>query len=367
MTLTGCSSPTLTSNGSDETVTGPTGGAESVTEPGTEPPTLPVGIDLPGGDVVTDPGSAPPDLTPETACVQTALTSAPVARPVDIIFVMDNSLSMDEEVWEVEAQINKNFADIIDASGIDYRVLLLSAYGPRGKPEDGKRGPVRADGLRLDSWRHVCVTEPLGSDPDADGDGECDLIDALEPPEPLPTRFRHYPAGTFGLDGPCNLLTFLDGGTERVYLTTETGPPGERVGVSTQTVTIDIPPMRDFLRPSAFKIIVFVTDNEPNCSYGGMPIAPLIDRVDPAAVRIAAGRTFAQNWMEALQRVAPEQFGTGADDRQFAVWSIVGQAPYQTSGDAPFGAPAPGDANLSPVTAVTCGDDAAAPVWPINR
>lgn len=72
-----------------------------------------------------------------------ASTVEPV--PVDIIVVIDNSGSMSEEAAEVQRNIN-NFAAIIAASGLDYRVVLIST-------PTGTRG--------------VCVPAPLGSGPAA--------------------------------------------------------------------------------------------------------------------------------------------------------------------------------------------------------
>jgi len=50
-------------------------------------------------------------------------------RPVDIIFAIDNSGSMSGEIAEVEKQVNDNFATLIAASGIDYRVIMVSSHG----------------------------------------------------------------------------------------------------------------------------------------------------------------------------------------------------------------------------------------------
>lgn len=64
--------------------------------------------------------------------------------PVDIIVVIDNSGSMTEEAAEVQRNIN-DFAAIIGASGLDYRVILISD--------------------RDTSRNGVCVPAPLGSGP----------------------------------------------------------------------------------------------------------------------------------------------------------------------------------------------------------
>ncbi len=43
--------------------------------------------------------------------------------------MIDNSGSMSAEIKGVQDNINKNFAQIIESSGIDYRVIMLSRFG----------------------------------------------------------------------------------------------------------------------------------------------------------------------------------------------------------------------------------------------
>ncbi len=79
-----------------------------------------------------------PDMGPCRE-VEDESTLEPV--PVDIIITIDNSGSMTQEAAEVQANIN-NFAAILAASGLDYRVVLISE-------------PTGDTG--------VCVPAPLGS------------------------------------------------------------------------------------------------------------------------------------------------------------------------------------------------------------
>jgi hypothetical protein len=58
-----------------------------------------------------------------------SLTSGPILKPVDIVFIVDNSGSMVEEQRSVEANINTNFAQIMGASGLDYRIIMISKFG----------------------------------------------------------------------------------------------------------------------------------------------------------------------------------------------------------------------------------------------
>lgn len=48
---------------------------------------------------------------------------------VDVIFVIDNSASMSDEILAVQDNINTNFAQIIGASQLDYRIIMISAHG----------------------------------------------------------------------------------------------------------------------------------------------------------------------------------------------------------------------------------------------
>lgn len=67
------------------------------------------------------------------------------------MLVVDNSQSMVEEVAAIEENINTNFADILERSGSDYRVILLSKH----RSEDGLS--TRAERTA------ICVTAPLSS------------------------------------------------------------------------------------------------------------------------------------------------------------------------------------------------------------
>ena len=101
----------------------------------------------------------------DAACASVVAMATLVKKPVDIIFVVDNSGSMTEEIQAIEKNINVNFAQIIGASGLDYRVILLSHHGSS----------------ILD--QSICVGKPLS------GNNTC------TPPPPTPTNgpsFFHY-------------------------------------------------------------------------------------------------------------------------------------------------------------------------------
>ncbi len=116
--------------------------------------------------------------------------------PVDIIIAIDNSGSMAAEAAEVRRNIN-NFAAIIAASGLDYRVVLIS------RP-DGDRG--------------VCVPPPLGSGAPACDSGPEGRLLALH----IPVASRNAP----------------------------------------DLVLANYDMYRDFLRPEAAKVFLWITDDE---------------------------------------------------------------------------------------------------------
>jgi hypothetical protein len=103
-------------------------------------------IDAP--DAVADAGSddAVSASDVDGVCVAIEATAASTVLPVDIIWIVDNSLSMQEEVELISANINA-FASFIGGSGIDYRVVMI-AYDD----------PTVGDGVY-----HVCVPPPLSA------------------------------------------------------------------------------------------------------------------------------------------------------------------------------------------------------------
>jgi hypothetical protein len=72
---------------------------------------------------------------------------------VDIILVLDNSGSMHDELQAVEDNINQNFASILNTSGVDYRVILLSRHRKVARATTGE------------SSTSICVQAPLSGVP----------------------------------------------------------------------------------------------------------------------------------------------------------------------------------------------------------
>lgn len=89
-------------------------------------------------------------VSADSACA--ADVNAGKKRPVDIIWAIDTSGSMDQEIAQVKANINAQFASILSASGLDYQVIMIADRGlgtyqvcaspPLGGPNCGDNPPL---------------------------------------------------------------------------------------------------------------------------------------------------------------------------------------------------------------------------------
>jgi hypothetical protein len=197
-------------------------------------------------------------------------------RPVDVIFVIDNSGSMDEEIAAVRDNINRDFAGIIAASGVDYRVIMLSKYG-------------------LDSLG-VCVEPPLA-------EADCDLgIDKTNS-----AVFYHYDQEIGSNDALCQILSTFDRPDARGR-----APQGWQA----------------WLRPEAHKAFVIVTDDSPLCVYGQGESQVMFGQPGMDAFEDALG------FHSALLARSGAQFGVPPDIK-YQFFSIVGMAAGPVPGE-PF-------------------------------
>ena len=119
--------------------------SDDVANDDTRPDTA--GVDTTDEDTARD---TAPDTSDDSGevCATVDASAENVRFPVDIVWIIDNSLSMEEEIRIVEARIN-DFARFIGDSGLDYRVVMISYDDP-----------VVGDG-----WYNVCVPEPLSDAP----------------------------------------------------------------------------------------------------------------------------------------------------------------------------------------------------------
>ena len=171
------------------------------------------GLDL-GNGVTTSTGGD------GRACVTTSAEAVLMSEPVDIILVLDNSGSMEDELQAVEENININFANILQQSGIDYRVILISRH----------RQEARA--ASEEASTSICVSSPLSG---------LSVCPAEEPV--LSERFFQYSIKIESTDSFDRILeTYGPGGEEDKF---DFAPNG----------------WSQWLRPDARKVFLEMTDD----------------------------------------------------------------------------------------------------------
>ena len=236
--------------------------------------------------------------TDASACGKLAATAEIEVRPVDVIFIVDNSCSMNKEAKGVEDNISTNFAQIISASGVDYRVILISENGPT-------------------SQASICIGAPLG--------GTLCPPGTDTPPINNPPLFYHYDANDVeSTDGWCSAAEWYD--------------KPDRYGLATQG-------WKEWLRPNALKAFVMMTDDRVNCGLNpyykfgcSSSTTCFSDSSNPMGA--------AQQFDAELLKMDPAMFGTVAK-RNYVWYSIVGVAPNPAD---PSGAYKP----TEPITSSKC-------------
>lgn len=227
-------------------------------------------------------------------------------KPVDVIFVIDNSGSMSGEIAQVQDRINEDFADIIAASGIDYRVIMMARYGQVGVSTSGSAHPI-------------CIKSPLG--------GHNCASPSTQPVAHNPPLFYHFSTDVKSTDGLCRLLQGLS--------------EGDELASTKRTWTAIAPTGYDeLLREEALKQIVVITDDDVDCKWGGYTFKD--------SGTAAGGTNVAVAFDTALTTLSPSQFGTAAK-RNYVFHSIVamaenspGTAPWQPSEAIKTGTCSPG-------------------------
>jgi hypothetical protein len=244
------------------------------------------------GDFMFDAGPSDAPLDPDSACASQSASATLTKKPVDVIIVIDNSGSMTQEIQGVQQNINQNFATIIENSGLDYRVILVSRHGS-------------ATGAQS-----VCIEAPLSGI----AAGGC----APPPAQPVnnPPKFFHYSTEIASRNSWCKILSTFS-------------TPDE----------FNVAPMgwQEWLRPDSFKTFIEITDDGVGCTYNGKTYSD--------ANTVAGGTTVAPKFDADLLALSPAQFGD-LNQRNYAFYSIVALA-FNTPATKPY---APTD----PVTAGKC-------------
>jgi hypothetical protein len=221
-----------------------------------------------------DAGPGDSGLDPDSACAAHSAEASLVDKPVDILFVIDNSGSMSNENAAVQANINQNFASIIGASGIDYRVIMLTSYS---------------------SGYKVQVGPPLGG-----GTGG-------SVPHNNPPIFFHYNRQIGSHNAWCALFDSYE--TPDVH--------GFSGG------------WKDWLRADAFKIIVVITDDSVACT--SKRTGNTYSDGNNATAGVTAGDQFDAD----LLALSPAHFGS-ASSRNYVLHSILGMAASSDPSKAHF-------------------------------
>jgi len=204
-------------------------------------------------------------------------------RPVDVIFIIDNSGSMSSEITAVERNINQNFAQIIEASGADYRVIMLTDHG--------------ADSLS------VCVDQPLAAKPCSDS---TDPLGSTMGAPANSTRFFHYDINVQSNDSVCLMLMH--------YQVDPTVGPFPQTGAAAAPTG-----WHEWLRPNALKVFVEITDDRLSCSV----TTPTGSYSFGSDYTLTEATQVARDVYRAIQGLSAAQFGT--PEKPNFIWhSIVG-------------------------------------------
>jgi hypothetical protein len=202
----------------------------------------------------------------DKACAVQSVRAKRGLRPVDAIFVIDNSGSMSEEIAAVRDSINDDFATIIDERGVDLRIILITRFGSAGTD--------------------VCIEPPLGGAPCSSG------IEASSS-----ARFFHYDQEIGSYDALCHLLATFDQADA-----VNRAPDGWQA----------------WLRPQSTKAFVVVSDDSARCAY----------REGGRELKFGGGTTPHEDALlfhKTLLAKSALQFGAPPDTR-YRFYSIVGLA-----------------------------------------
>jgi hypothetical protein len=104
-----------------------------------------------GGSIVVD-AQSDVQLDPDAACATATETAVIESLPVDIIWMVDNSTSMQPAIDQVTQGLNA-FAQLIGQKNLDYKVIMLSLRS--------KTNPVTINGGQRYA---VCIPPPLAGD-----------------------------------------------------------------------------------------------------------------------------------------------------------------------------------------------------------
>ena len=241
-------------------------------------------------------------INADAACDLQKYEATITKKPVDVIFIVDNSCSMSDEILGIQNNINDNFANIIAASGLDYRVIMISEHGIYSTDDS------------------ICIGPPLGGAP-------CASVQDDTPPTDNPPVFYQYDGNDVeSTDSWCKMTNWF-GSADRWKL----APGG----------------WKNWLRTDALKVFVEATDDQVDCS-----LTDYFSCSSPGpgcyddGVNVNQAQVAAQQFDADLLALDPTQFGT-PQARNYIWHSIVGVAANSASST---GAYEPTD----PISDTTC-------------
>ncbi|MBI3206197.1 MAG: hypothetical protein HYZ29_31970 [Myxococcales bacterium] len=223
-----------------------------------------------------------------------AKTAVTIARgPADIIWLVDNSCSMAEEMKAIQDNLNPNFAQALGLASIDFRIIVVGEHGGYNTPSSYESS--------------ICIEPPLGGKPCA-GVGQ-----NVAPTNNLPIFFHYDHDDVESTDGWCKLLEWFDD-PDRYNL----APKG----------------WSEWLRADAFKTFVLVSDDGMNCTWpyvGTYPPScatngPKCYKDGVQSTSATEAPIAAKGFDADLLALSPTQFGT-AQTRKYMWHSLSGVAP----------------------------------------
>ncbi len=163
-------------------------------------------------------------------CASSASEAVSKSRPVDVILIVDNSASMDDEITAVVQRINEDFAKILADSNVDYRLILLSRHGAIGHDTNNSCDD-----------HGICIEAPLAG-------GTCEPNAAPQMTE----RFKHYSLCINSRDGLRKAMDSFNGTEPSRYF-------------QNSSTLVDVPNSTggwsQWLRDGALRTFLMITDD----------------------------------------------------------------------------------------------------------
>ncbi len=230
----------------------------------------------------------------EAECAQSSANASLRKKPVDIVFVIDNSSSMDREIRAVQNSINADFANIIGTSGIDYRVIMLGDFGFYDYPSSLAEGATDACS--------VCINGSLNPDQTC---SSTETASEYGQAPKLSSRYFHYDP-----DGATHDKDKSVGSRNSLCRALEWFNEADGFAFAPEGWS-------KWLRKDAAKVFVEITDDRANCSVNlGAAGSFSVNDTSGDAMMVA------NSFDAALRGLSAEHFGS-ATARNYVFHSII--------------------------------------------